>query len=65
MIAHGFNPEGGSKNYNFSTKDTHSELCSAIKIVRGSKKSWGYFLCAESFIEVAFDNMTDGGLYIF
>ena len=26
-VAHGFNPEGGTKNYVFSTHDTHSELC--------------------------------------
>ena len=25
-VAHGFNPEGGTKNYVFSTHDTHSEL---------------------------------------
>ena len=25
-VAHGFNPEGGTKNYCFSTHDTHSEL---------------------------------------
>ena len=25
-VAYGFNPEGGSKNYNFSTYDSHSEL---------------------------------------
>ena len=24
-VAHGFNPEGGTKNYAFSTHDTHSE----------------------------------------
>ncbi len=29
-VAHGFNPEGGTKNYVFSTHDTHSELCDAI-----------------------------------
>ena len=29
-IAHGFNPEGGTKSYVFSTRDTHSELCDAI-----------------------------------
>ena len=29
-VAHGFNPEGGTKNYIFSTHDTHSELCDAI-----------------------------------
>lgn len=38
----------------FSTHDTHSELCNAIRIVRGYRKEkWGYFLRAESFYSVA------------
>ncbi len=53
-VAHGFNPEGGTKNYSFSTHDTHSELCEAIRIARGSRREkWGYFLRAESFYNVA------------
>lgn len=53
-VAHGFNPEGGTKNYLFSTHDTHSELCDAIKLVRGYRnEKWGYFLRAESFYNVA------------
>lgn len=53
-IAYGFNPEGGTKNYIFSTYDSHSELCDAIKIVRGFRRAdWGYFLRAESFYNVA------------
>ena len=53
-VAHGFNPEGGTKNYLFSTHDTHSELCDAIRIVKGYRKEkWGYFLRAESFYNVA------------
>ena len=53
-IARGFNPEGGTKNYSFSTHDTHSELCDAIRISRGYRKEkWGYFLRAESFYNVA------------
>ena len=53
-VAHGFNPEGGTKNYIFSTRDTHSELCDAIRISRGYRKEkWGYFLRAESFYNVA------------
>ena len=53
-VAHGFNPEGGTKNYAFSTHDSHSELCNAIKIVKGFRKEkWGYFLRAESFYNVA------------
>ncbi|MGN0734610.1 MAG: AAA family ATPase [Anaerovoracaceae bacterium] len=53
-IACGFNPEGGTKNYSFSTYDSHSELYDAIRVVRGSRKArWGYFLRAESFYNVA------------
>lgn len=53
-VAAGFNPEGGTMNYNFSTYDSHSELCEAIKLIRGiSRPKWGYFLRAESFYNVA------------
>ena len=53
-MAHGCNPEGGTKNYIFSTHDTHSELCDAIRISKGYRKEkWGYFLRAESFYNVA------------
>lgn len=53
-IASGFNPEGGTKNYAFSTHDTHSELCYAIKVIKGYRKEkTGYFLRAESFYNVA------------
>lgn len=53
-VAYGFNPEGGTRNYMFSTHDTHSELCDAIRISKGFRKeSWGYFLRAESFYNVA------------
>ncbi len=53
-IASGFNPEGGTRNYRFSTRDSHSELCGALKLVRGVRRAnWGYFLRAESFYNVA------------
>ena len=53
-IAYGFNPEGGTKNYSFSTYDSHSELYDALRITRGYRKAgWGYFLRAESFYNVA------------
>nr|MBQ6242298.1 AAA family ATPase [Lachnospiraceae bacterium] len=53
-VAYGFNPEGGTKNYNFSTYDSHSELCDAVKVSRGPyKAAGGYFLRAESFYNVA------------
>ncbi len=53
-VAYGFNPEGGTKNYSFSTYDSHSELYGAIRMVRGTHKPYGnYFLRAESFYNVA------------
>lgn len=53
-VAAGFNPEGGTKNYCFSTYDSHSELCEAMRIVKGYRRpEWGYFLRAESFYNVA------------
>ncbi len=53
-ISYGFNPEGGTKNYSFSTHDTHSELCDAVRLAKGFRKEkWGYFFRAESFYNVA------------
>ena len=53
-VAYGFNPEGGTMNYSFSTYDSHSELYNALTLVKStSKAQWGYFLRAESFYNVA------------
>ncbi len=53
-VAYGFNPEGGTKNYSFSTYDSHSQLYEAVQISKGYRKAkWGYFLRAESFYNVA------------
>ena len=53
-VAYGFNPEGGTINYSFSTYDSHSELCDAIRLIRSYHKAkWGYFLRAESFYNTA------------
>ena len=53
-VAYGFNPEGGTKNYSFSTYDSHSRLAEALRLVRGVRRAdWGYFLRAESFYNVA------------
>ncbi|HEX2926686.1 MAG TPA: AAA family ATPase [Ruminiclostridium sp.] len=53
-INFGFNPEGGSRNYNFSTTDTHSDLYKYLTLVKGtSRPKDGYFLRAESFYNVA------------
>ena len=53
-VSLGFNPEGGSFNFNFSTFDTHSELTNYIKLIKGiDKPRDGFFLRAESFYNVA------------
>lgn len=53
-VAYGFNPEGGSMNYRFSSKDTHGGLHKGIQFVRGIHRAKdGFFLRAESFYNVA------------
>jgi predicted ATPase len=49
----GFNSEGGSKNFNFSTRETSYELCNSLTIARRRIPKDGYFLRAESFFNVA------------
>ena len=65
-VAWGFNPEGGSRNFNFSTQQTHSPLAQYLKLVRGPYRAKdGFFLRAESFYNVAteIDRLdTDGTL---
>ena len=46
----GFSPEGGSTNYRFSTRDTHSELAAYLRLSRSIvRPADGFFLRAESF----------------
>ncbi len=53
-VACGFNAEGGSKNFRFDTRNSHSELHRYLRIARGvSRPRDGFFLRAESFFNVA------------
>lgn len=52
-VACGFNPEGGSRNFQFSTNDTHSALHESLRVVRRAFPKDGYFLRAESLYNVA------------
>lgn len=53
-VAAGFNAEGGSSNFRFSTSQTHCGLHESLRLSRGiSKPRDGYFLRAESFYNVA------------
>jgi len=52
-VAYGFNPEGGTKNFRFSTAATHSELWRHLTLIRSDYPEDGFFLRAESFYNVA------------
>jgi len=53
-VAMGFNPEGGTINFNFATNDSHSDLHRYMTVSRGYKRHRdGFFLRAESFYNVA------------
>ncbi len=51
--AYGFNPEGGSLNYSFETRATHSELYSHLTLSKLFRPRDGFFLRAESFYNAA------------
>jgi predicted ATPase len=62
-VCYGFNPEGGSKNFNFSTVASHSSFHNYLRITKSYNRAKdGYFLRAESFYNVAseIDNIKDG-----
>ena len=53
-VSLGFNPEGGTKNFNFRTRESHSPLHDFLRIARGIKRPKdGFFLRAESFFNLA------------
>lgn len=53
-VAWGFNAEGGTQNFQFATRASHSPLHDYLRLSRGYKRpSNGYFLRAESFYNVA------------
>jgi predicted ATPase len=62
-VALGFNAEGGTRNFNFSTRVSHSELYACLRLVRSYQRPRdGYFLRAESFFNVATEiERLDGG----
>jgi predicted ATPase len=63
-VSYGFNAEGGSKNFNFKTKETHSDFYKYLRIGKSfNKLSDGYFLRAESYYNVAsnIDELDKGG----
>lgn len=52
-VAMGFNGEGGSKDFSFSTQRTHSDLYDYLTIIKSVAPDDGFFLRAESFYNTA------------
>jgi predicted ATPase len=53
-VAAGFNPEGGSQNFRFSTRSSESDLHRCLRLARSPKRPrTGFFLRAESYFNVA------------
>ena len=53
-VAYGFNPEGGTMNYRFSTWDDVSVLGLKMRLIKGYNRALtGYFFRAESFFNLA------------
>ncbi len=57
-VAFGYNAEGGTRNYNFSTYNDVSPLSDSITLIKGfSRPKFGYFFRAETFFNVATASM--------
>jgi predicted ATPase len=53
-IGLGFNPEGGSRNFRFSTRTSHSQLFQFLRLSRSARRVRdGFFFRAESYFNVA------------
>ncbi|GGJ55592.1 AAA family ATPase [Virgibacillus salexigens] len=53
-VAFGFNPEGGTRNFRFSTYDSHSPLDTYVRLVKGVlRPNDSFFFRAETFYNVA------------
>ena len=53
-VAAGLNAEGGSRNFRFTTRATHSNLSDYVRLVRAPRRPRdSYFLRAETFYNVA------------
>ncbi|WP_043931701.1 AAA family ATPase [Bacillus sp. EB01] len=53
-VAYGFNPEGGTMNFNFSNYDSHSDLHNYLRLVKGPyRPTDNFFFRAETFYNLA------------
>ena len=57
-VAFGYNAEGGTRNYNFSTYNDISPLSKSVTLIKGfTRPKFGYFFRAETFYNVATASM--------
>jgi len=55
-VAWGLNPEGGTRNFSFQTRGSHSSLHEKLTLVKSYRRPKdGFFLHAESFFNLATD----------
>lgn len=52
-VAMGFNAEGGSRDFYFDTRNTHSDLYKHLQLIKSVRPTDGFFLRAESFYNTA------------
>ena len=53
-VAWGFNPEGGTKNFRFGTRASHSVLHECLRLIKSARRPRdGFFLRAESLFNLA------------
>lgn len=53
-LRYGLNAEGGSRNFNFATQESHSPLHNHVRLAKGIKRAEdAYFLRAETYYNVA------------
>jgi predicted ATPase len=53
-VAWGFNPEGGTKNFRFQTRGSHSPLHEYLRLIKSAQRARdGFFLRAESLFNLA------------
>jgi predicted ATPase len=53
-VAWGFNPEGGTRNFRFGTRASHSVLHQHLRLIKSTRRPRdGFFLRAESFFNLA------------
>lgn len=63
-LAAGFNAEGGTRNFNFSSRISHSNLWKYLRLSKIRHVKDGFFLRAESFYNVAsqIDDLSESGM---